>query len=111
MLLKIGASYLADLVHANHPHKPFPATQAKGKDADTNVRGVGIGRENPPQGVTIAREFATCGNSQNGKSVVARWGPEDFLETRALAVKWETKDDHSIVRTLKSALEAAIVAI
>ena len=47
----------------------------------------------------------------HGKSVVARWGPEDFLETRALAVKWETKDDHSIVRTLKSALEAAIVAI
>ena len=25
VLLKIGASYLADLVHANHPLKPFPA--------------------------------------------------------------------------------------
>ena len=24
-LLEIGAPYLADLVHANHPHQPFPA--------------------------------------------------------------------------------------
>ena len=24
-LLEIGASYLANLVHANHPHQPFPA--------------------------------------------------------------------------------------
>ena len=29
VLLKIGASYLADLVHANHPPKPFPAHQGQ----------------------------------------------------------------------------------
>ena len=29
VLLKIGASYLADLVHANHPLKPFPAQQGQ----------------------------------------------------------------------------------
>ena len=54
-------------------------------------------------------DIKTAKNGKNGKSVVARWRPA--LEARALAVKWETKDDHSIVRTLKSALEAAIVAI
>src|SRR5208282_1083061 len=35
MLLKIGASDLANLLHANHSPKPFPAQRAKGKDADT----------------------------------------------------------------------------
>jgi len=29
MLLKIGASYQADKVHANHPQKPFPAPQGQ----------------------------------------------------------------------------------
>jgi hypothetical protein len=29
MLLKIGASYLANLVHANHPLKSFPALQSQ----------------------------------------------------------------------------------
>ena len=29
MLLEIGASYLADLVHANHPPQPFPAEQGQ----------------------------------------------------------------------------------
>ena len=29
VLLEIGAPYLADLVHANHPHQPFPADQGQ----------------------------------------------------------------------------------
>ena len=35
VLLKIGAPYLADHVHANHPHNPSRPIRAKGKDADT----------------------------------------------------------------------------
>jgi hypothetical protein len=35
MLLKICASNLADLLHANHPQSPFRPSRAKGKDADT----------------------------------------------------------------------------
>ena len=35
MLLKIGASNLADLLHANHPQSPSRPSRAKGKDADT----------------------------------------------------------------------------
>jgi hypothetical protein len=36
MLIKIGASYLADQIHANHPRQPFLAAKAKRKDADTS---------------------------------------------------------------------------
>ena len=31
LLLKIGATYLPDLVHANHPHQPFPADEGQRK--------------------------------------------------------------------------------
>jgi hypothetical protein len=36
MLIKTGASYLADQIHANHPRQPFLAAKAKRKDADTS---------------------------------------------------------------------------
>src|SRR5208282_3404729 len=47
-LLEIGATYLANLVHAHHPHPSFPAGRAKGKDADTNVRGGRYWKRNRP---------------------------------------------------------------
>ena len=51
MLLKIGAAYLADLVHANHPRQPFPAAKAKRKDADTSrQRGRNWTRKSPLSG-------------------------------------------------------------
>src|SRR5277367_5316538 len=37
-LFEIGAPYLADLVHAKHPHPSFPADQAQRKNAHTQVR-------------------------------------------------------------------------
>ena len=59
MLLKIGASNLSDLLHANHPPKPFPAHRAKGKDADTTrQKGSELDAKIPPQGVIIVRNFA-----------------------------------------------------
>src|SRR6266576_2017287 len=30
VLFEIGAPYLADLVHANHPHQPFPTANTRG---------------------------------------------------------------------------------
>jgi len=29
VLLKVGAPDIADLVHANHPHQPFPADEGQ----------------------------------------------------------------------------------
>src|SRR5271170_534383 len=37
-LFEIGAPYLADLVHAKHPHPSFPADQAQRKNAHKQVR-------------------------------------------------------------------------
>ena len=49
---------LADLVHANHPLKPFPAQQGQGKDADTTrQKGSELDAKIAPQGVVIASEF------------------------------------------------------
>ena len=40
VLLKIGASYLADLVHANHPHQALPGPSGpKGRTLTQDVRG------------------------------------------------------------------------
>ena len=50
-LLKIGAPYLADLVHANHPRQPFPAAKAKRKDAVTSrQRGSELDAKRPLRG-------------------------------------------------------------
>ncbi len=60
ILLKIGASYLADSVPANHPHKPFPAHRGQGTDAHTSRQK--RSELNPKialQGGSIAREFTT----------------------------------------------------
>jgi hypothetical protein len=57
-LLEIGAPYLADLVHANHPISPSQPTEAKGEDADTQrQRGSLLDAKIAPQGVIIASEF------------------------------------------------------
>src|SRR5271166_6658374 len=51
VLLKIGATYLADQVHANHPHKSFQADQGQRKDADTTrQRGRNWTRKSPLRG-------------------------------------------------------------
>src|SRR6202167_4092722 len=59
LLLEIGAPYLADLVHAKHPHPSFPTTWIKEKDADRQLqRGSLLDAKAAPQGVIIASDFA-----------------------------------------------------
>jgi putative tryptophan/tyrosine transport system substrate-binding protein len=54
MLIKIGASYLADQIHANHPRQPFLAAKAKRKDADTSrQRGRSWTRNRPLRGSVL----------------------------------------------------------
>src|SRR5271169_6391941 len=61
-LFEIGAPYLADLVHAKHPHPSFPADQAQRKNAHTQVRRGRYWTRKQPfralQGVIIASDFA-----------------------------------------------------
>jgi hypothetical protein len=58
VLLKIGAAYLADQVHADHPHKSFQAIKGQRKDADTSrQKGVIFGRENHPSGGHYCMRF------------------------------------------------------
>jgi hypothetical protein len=56
MLIKIGTSYLADQIHANHPRQPFLAAKAKRKDADTSrQRGRSWTRYRPSGGQYCSR--------------------------------------------------------
>src|SRR5277367_4024782 len=59
LLFEIGATYLADLIHADHPISPSRPIWAKGKDADTQrQRGSLLDAKTAPQGVVIASDFA-----------------------------------------------------
>src|SRR5208283_5416153 len=58
MPLEKSASYWADLVHADHPHKPLPANTGQQKGTLTKrQRGSRLDAKNTPQGVIIASEF------------------------------------------------------
>src|SRR5271166_537753 len=58
MPLEKSASYLSDLVHADHPHKPLPANTGQQKGTLTKrQRGSRLDAKNTPQGVIIASEF------------------------------------------------------
>src|SRR5208282_5078153 len=58
MPLEKSASYLSDLVHADHPHKPLPADTGQQKGTLTKrQRGSRLDAKNTPQGVIIASEF------------------------------------------------------
>src|SRR5271165_2552094 len=61
MPLEKSASYLSDLVHADHPHKPLPANTGQQKGTLTKrQRGSRLDAKNTPQGVIIASEFTGC---------------------------------------------------
>src|SRR5208282_5968243 len=58
MPLEKSASYLSDLVHADHPHKPLPADTGQQKGTLTKrQRGSRLDAKNTPQGDIIASEF------------------------------------------------------
>src|SRR5271165_1414730 len=60
MPLEKSASYLSDLVHADHPHKPLPANTGQQKGTLTKrQRGSRLDAKNTPQGVIIASEFTS----------------------------------------------------
>src|SRR5208282_5420719 len=61
MPLEKSASYWADLVHADHPHKPLPANTGQQKGTLTKrQRGSRLDAKNTPQGVIIASEFTAA---------------------------------------------------
>jgi hypothetical protein len=51
---------------------------AKGRDADTQSRGVGIGRENRPQGVSIASDFTFTSFSETARRLDGKYEPVVF---------------------------------
>ena len=62
VLLKIGAPYIADFVHANHHRQPFQADQGQKEERWHNSsKGVGIGRDTPPLGGHYCKRFYTYG--------------------------------------------------
>src|SRR5208282_4400056 len=64
MPLEKSASYWADLVHADHPHKPLPANTGQQKGTLTKrQRGSRLDAKNTPQGVIIASEFTPQSSS------------------------------------------------
>ena len=68
-LLKIGASNLADLLHANHSPKPFPAQQGQRKNADTTRQeGSELDAKIPLGGDTIVRDLALIRADSNSGS-------------------------------------------
>src|SRR6478752_1875681 len=60
MPLEKRPSYFADLVHADHPHKPPPG-QKRPKEGDTDETSEGsrLDAKTAPQGVIIASEFTS----------------------------------------------------
>ena len=78
LLLKIGAAYLADQVHANHPRMSFQADQGQRKDADTSRQKGGIiGRENHPTGGHYCKRFYNLDKASALSSI-----PQAFLPSR-----------------------------
>jgi hypothetical protein len=73
MLLKIGATYLADQVQANHPHKPSQPVGAKGKDFDTRRQdGSELDAKLPLRG-SLLRDFTVNSGQQR---------PREYESTR-----------------------------
>ena len=90
VLLKIGASYLADLVHANHPRQPFPAASGpKGRTLTQHVRGGRNWTRKSPSGGQYCKRFCTnelylfrqwcLTSSERGAAVSYRYSFEDLL--------------------------------
>src|SRR5207248_7093702 len=60
-LLEIGASYLANQIHANHPPIASKAATAQGRKLPhVQKRGLELEAKTALQGVTIASEFTIC---------------------------------------------------
>jgi len=97
-LLEIGATYLADQVHADHPRTPFPTTTGQKEGTLTQrQRGSRLDAKTAPQGVTIAREFTSYEASRAERRYRAV-DPDNRLVARSLEREWEES---------LSALEAA----
>src|SRR5208282_5096167 len=70
MPLEKSASYLSDLVHADHPHKPLPADTGQQKGTLTKrQRGSRLDAKNTPQGVIIASEFTFVSSPRSSRKL------------------------------------------